>query len=290
MKSKLAAAVVALGVLAAGPAFAWGEVGHKVVALIAWKHLDPAVRAKVEALQADDKDTLTPPDFASRASWADRWDQEHKETAKWHFADVEITDGDMAKACYNFPKLAPGQLASAGPADDCVIDKIPEFAAELHDPTTPEAERILALKYLVHFIGDMHQPMHIADHEDRGGNCILLDDGSGQKRNLHGFWDTGVVKDLGPTPEAIADKLDGAITPEQADAWVKGGPVDWATESFRLAASVAYKLPTLPTCKDTVAPQRLSMSYIQAARPVAAEQLQKAGIRLAASLNAVLGS
>ena len=290
MKSKLAAAVAALGVFAAGPAFAWGEVGHKVVALIAWKHLDPAVRAKVEALLAADKDTLTPPDFASRASWADRWDQEHKETAKWHFADVEITDGDMAKACYNFPKLAPGQLASAGPADDCVIDKIPEFAAELHDPTTPEAERILALKYLVHFIGDMHQPMHIADHEDRGGNCILLDDGSGQKRNLHGFWDTGVVKDLGPTPEAIADKLDGAITPEQADAWVKGGPVDWATESFRLSASVAYKLPTLPTCKDTVAPQRLSMSYIQAARPVAAEQLQKAGIRLAASLNAVLGS
>src|SRR3569623_268219 len=158
MMSMLAAAVVAFGVLAAGPAFAWGEVGHKVVALIAWKHLDPAVRAKVAALLAADKDTLTPPDCASRA---DRWDQEHKETAKWHFADVEITDGDMAKACYNFPKLAPGQLASAGPADDCVIDKIPEFAAALHAPATPEAARILALKNLVHFIDDLHQPMHI---------------------------------------------------------------------------------------------------------------------------------
>src|SRR3569832_446650 len=136
MKSKLAAAVVALGVFAAGPAFAWGEVGHKVVALIAWKHLDPAVRATVAALLAAAKDTLTLPDFAGRARW---------------------------------------------------------------------------------------------------GNCIPRDDGPGQKRNLHGFWDTGAVKDLGPTPEAIADKLDGEITPEQADAWVKGGPVDWATASFRLA-------------------------------------------------------
>jgi hypothetical protein len=290
MKTKLAAVVAALGVLTAGPAFAWGEVGHKVVALIAWKHLDPAVKAKVEALLAADKDILTPPDFASRASWADRWDQEHKETAKWHFADVEITDGDLAKACYGFPKLAPGQLASAGPADDCVIDKIPEFATELHDPATSEAERILALKYLVHFIGDMHQPMHIADHEDRGGNCIPLDDGSGQKRNLHGFWDTGVVKDLGPTPEAIADTLDAAIKPEDAEAWVKGGPVDWATESFRLAVSVAYKLPVMPTCADKAAPQKLELSYIKAARPVAAQQLQKTGIRLAATLNTVLGS
>src|SRR3569623_3726396 len=106
MKSKLAAAVAALGVFAAGPAFAWGEVGLKVETLIAWKHLDPAVRAKVEALLAADKDTLTPPDFASRASWADRWDQEHKETAKWPIADVELTAGAMAKASNNIPKHA----------------------------------------------------------------------------------------------------------------------------------------------------------------------------------------
>jgi hypothetical protein len=285
----VAAPIAALAVCAtASPALAWGEVGHKVTALIAYRHLEPAVRAKVDALLAADTDILTPPDFASRASWADRWDQTHKETAKWHFADVEIGDGDLAKACYNFPKLAAGQAASAGPADDCVVNKIAEFAVELHDPATSQAERILALRYLVHFVGDIHQPLHVADHDDRGGNCILLDDGSGQRRNLHGFWDTGVVKDLGPTPEAIADSLDAKITSAEITAWTQGGPLEWATESFRLSTSVVYKLPALPTCADHTAPMRLEMSYIKTARVIAAEQLQKGGIRLAALLNAIL--
>jgi hypothetical protein len=118
------------------PAFAWGFGGHEVVADIARAELTPAVRAKVDALLASDTDTLTGHDMASEATWADVYrGHGHRETASWHFVDTEI-DGsaDQDAACFGHP--APDQPASAGPAQDCVVDKVREFAAELTAPGT----------------------------------------------------------------------------------------------------------------------------------------------------------
>ena len=290
MRAILSVMAAALLMAAAGPAAAWGDLGHEVTALIAYGRLTPAARAKVDALLAADSDTLTAPDFASRATWADKYRNSHRETANWHFVDIEIDHPDMSSACFGFPVLGPGQPASAGPAQDCVVDKIVEFESELSRPATPPAERVLALKFLIHFVGDLHQPLHASDHNDRGGNCIELSPSQdGRETNLHAYWDTGVVETLGGSAAAITSTLKAQITPSQARAWSAGDPRAWAMESFQLSAKDAYALPSRPTCSDhgSVA---LSAAYQAQARRDAAVQLEKAGVRMAVLLNRALGS
>jgi hypothetical protein len=282
--------VVCAVLAAAGPAAAWGDLGHEVTALIAYRHLAPVARAKVDALLAADTDTLTPPDFASRATWADKYRTGHRETAAWHFVNIELDHPDLASACFGFPALAAGQLASQGPAQDCVVNKIDEFAAELRRPSTPQAERILALKFLMHFVGDLHQPLHAADHDDRGGNCIGLSPSpDGHDTNLHAYWDTGAVEALGGSAGAIAATLDARITPADRTAWSAGTPRTWAMESFQLGREDVYALPSRPTCADhgSVA---LTAAYQATARRDAALQLEKAGLRMAVLINRALDS
>ena len=270
------------------PALAWGDIGHEVAALIAYDHLTPKAKARVDALLAADKDTLTTPDFAARATWADKYREGHRETAAWHFVDIELDHPDLNAACFGFPKLVPGQPASQGPAKDCVVNKIEEFAAELRDPRTPQAEQILALKFLVHFVGDLEQPLHASDHHDRGGNCIGLDPQVGPSKNLHAFWDTAVVESLGSDPPDIAARLERDITPRKASSWTVGWPRSWAGETFAVARRYAYQLPSMPTCDDHGS-VTLSPAYEAQAQRVAAAQLEKAGIRIAAELNRALG-
>jgi hypothetical protein len=281
----------ALGVAAAllgsaGPALAWGDLGHKVTALIAYRHLTPKARTALDALLAADDDPLTPPDFASRATWADKYRNGHRETAAWHFVDIEIDHPDLGAACFGFP--AASQPASAGLAQDCVVDKIEEFESELASKSTPAAERLLALKFLIHFVGDLHQPLHASDHDDRGGNCIGLSPSpGGRDSNLHAYWDTGVVETLGGSANEIAAKLDARISPADVAAWGRGDARSWAMESFRLSVKDVYALPARPTCasRDSVT---LSPAYHAAAARDAAIQLERAGVRMAAVLNRAL--
>jgi hypothetical protein len=281
----------AVAMLGAHTALAWGELGHKVTALIAYRHLTPRARSAVDALLARDADPLTPPDFASRSNWADRYRNTHRETAAWHFVDIEIDRPDLDAACFGFPRLAEGQPASEGPARDCVVNKINEFAAELADPATMPPERLLALKFLIHFVGDLHQPLHAADHEDRGGNCIALSPSpDGHDSNLHAYWDVGAVETTGASADAVAlaDQLDARISAAEARNWSAGTPRDWAMETFALAQRDAYALPARPTCGER-GQVALSDAYRAAARQDAAVQLEKAGIRTAALLNRALG-
>jgi len=270
------------------PAAAWGDLGHEVTALIAYRHLTPSARNGVDALLARDTDALTAPDFASRATWADKFRNDHRETAPWHFVDIEIDQPDLISACFGFPPLAAGHAASQGPSQDCVVDKIEEFAAELQNPAISPAERLLALKFLIHFVGDLHQPLHASDHHDRGGNCIgLAPSPDGHAENLHAYWDTGVVERLGASAKDIAAKLDREITPAQTNAWSRGDARSWAMESFQVARGDAYRLPARPTCSQhgSVA---LSAAYQTVAQRDAAMQLEKAGIRMAFLLNRAL--
>jgi hypothetical protein len=258
--------------LASAHASAWGDWGHRVTALIAYRHLTPKARTALDALLADDGDTLTPADFASRATWADRYRNTHRETAAWHFVDIEIDHPDLAAACV-----------------DCVVNRIDEFAVELHRAAAPLAERLLALKFLIHFIGDVHQPLHAADHHDRGGNCVRLAPPQGHAANLHAYWDVNVVEALGQSPEAIAEKLDGRLTAAEKSEWSRGTARSWAMESFEVGRRDAYALPSLPTCqgRGSVA---LTAEYEAQAQKDAATQLLKAAIRMARVLNEALGS
>ena len=286
--------LLAAVLFAAGPAAAWGDLGHEVTGLIAYRHLTPRARDALDTLLASDADPLTATDFASRTTWADKYRNAHRETAAWHFIDIEIDQPEVAAACFNFPPLAAGQAASTGPAQDCIVNKINEFFAELKNPATPPAERLLALKFLIHFIGDLHQPLHTADHQDRGGNCVALSPSpDGHDNNLHAFWDVGAVEALGHSAAQIAAVLDAQITMVDMQTWDSGDTHSWTMESFALGSKEVYALSqpatALPTCQ---APGAIALSpeYQARAAQDAALQLKRAAIRMAGLLNNALGA
>ncbi|HEY2359095.1 MAG TPA: S1/P1 nuclease [Phenylobacterium sp.] len=274
--------------LAPSSALAWGYEGHKVIAEIARGYLTPAARAKVDALLAADTDPLEPHDLLSAATWADTWRNSHRETSEWHFVDIELDHPDIDAACFGHP--ASARPASAGPAQACLLDRLKAFEAELVDPATPQAERIIALKFVLHFMGDLHQPLHTADHQDRGGNCVRLALGGPRSTNLHSYWDTQVVGELGPDPVALAHQLAMSITPADKALWERGDPNAWAMESYGVAKSVAYRMNPPPGCDRDAAPVALPAGYDAAARMAVAHQLQRAGVRLAVALNRALDS
>ena len=277
--------------------FAWGDEGHEVVGLIADHYLDPAVHDQVTAMLATDTSGLAAgTDIAHEATWADKYRDagdrklHYTETENWHFVDIEI-DGsaNIDAACFQHPAVPAGTAASAGPAKDCSIDKITQFAAELHDPTTAAAERLMALQFLLHFVGDEHQPLHSSDDHDAGGNGKKVKATGLAEGKLHAFWDTQFVQKLpgGTDPNAVATQLIAQITVAQQQQWISGTPSDWAEEAFQLAHDHSYALLPAP---DTTGLYTLSDSYVQDATQVVSTQLQRAGVRLASVLNAALGT
>src|SRR5258708_27238319 len=173
---------LSLAMLAAAPqrASAWGDDGHKTVALIAQHYLTPVAKKEIDAMLAGDTDNLTKHDFASAATWADRYRDEnnrmehYEQTKRWHFVDMEIEGADIGTACFGRFPLPPGKLASNGDPMSCVVDKAKQFADELAAPGTDAEERLFALKFLLHFVGDMHQPLHSSDNNDQGGNSVKV--------------------------------------------------------------------------------------------------------------------
>lgn len=289
MKSAIALGLVILAALPR-PAAAWGDEGHAVVALVAQSFLEPAVRKQVDALLAADTDNLAAHDIASAATWADRYreaniDGSRARTRQWHFTDIEITAPDLDQACFSHPALPPGAVASNGPAADCVVDKIEQFAAELANPRTDPEEQIVALKFLLHFVGDLHQPLHSSDDRDRGGNDKKVSADTMNAGTLHHYWDTEFVGLLETDAKSIAADLLKRISKEQVQKWQSGKPSDWAIETFYVAKADAYGPLPSPWPGGTY---RLRDDYVTKATDDIAAQLSKAGARLAFVLNTAL--
>ena len=138
---------------------------------------------------------------------------------------------------------------------------------------------MLALKFLIHLVGDVHQPLHCVDHEDRGRNELHVRYG-GRPTNLHRVWDTElVIAAGGSNGAALAAQLDRTISAQQAERLARGGPVEWANEAHAAAISIAYG--RLPEGGD----DDLAGAYTETAVPVVDALLQEAGLRLAALLN-----
>jgi hypothetical protein len=272
---------------------AWGDEGHEIVGLIAEHYLTPTVHARVQALLATDDSGLTARDIAHEATWADKYRDSDRDgsrrryygTHKWHFVDLELDSVDLNRACYGRPPLSEGLPASRGPEDDCIVDKIEEFQAELRNPRTEPRERLLALQFLLHFVGDLHQPLHAADDHDQGGNREIVSAPGIRTDNLHHDWDTEFVARLGAGETDIADRLIAGITDADRRRWMHGTPVDWALETFSVAKTHAYGLLPAPT---TAHHHELAESYVVDATGITAEQLSKAGVRLAFVLNQAL--
>ena len=270
--------------------FAWGDEGHEIVGLIAAHFLTPEVKQQVDAMLGADTDGLTTHDVAAEATWADKFRDSDRNTTKvhynqthnWHFVDIELAQPDLDSACNGHPPVPSGTPASLGPEVDCVVDKIDEFAAELQAGNTSPAERLAALKFLLHFVGDIHQPLHASDDHDQGGNAKRVSAKGFKAGNLHHFWDTEFVQQLGTDPQTVANQLIGRISNADATQWSAGTPSDWALESFQVAKTgVSGTLPA-PT---TTGSYRLPTTYVKAADQTVATQLSKAGVRLAAVLN-----
>lgn len=309
MRNHVISALAVCGLLALTltptPGFAWGDEGHMIIAKIALVRLSSsqdstdsvaALRA-VNALLKSDHDKLTASDFVSRATWADKYrdsdrnTQEktrYKATRRWHFADIEIDGADFSKACPADPSV-PQRQASARQPDDCVVNKINQFVAELRDAATPAAERKLALKFLLHFVGDLHQPLHSSDHHDAGGNQLPVY----YKRrttpdNLHSYWDKDLVAKLGTDANKVGAALNRDITAQQEHDWAAGTPKDWALDAFAKSRSVAYDFSGehQDTHDHGGTAVYLDDTYGVRALPIVKEQLSKAGVRLAETLKA----
>ena len=295
MLGRLPQALLLLGVCALigwpRGARAWGDEGHAIVALIAEHYLAPHARAQVRALlEGDHSGLVTDRSIASESVWADRYRDSDRDTTRvryeatrqWHYIDIEIDSPEVGRACFGHPTIAAGVAASAGPAQDCVADKIDQFEAELKDPHTPIDERRLALQFLLHFVGDLHQPLHASDERDQGGNLEQVQAAGLPPANLHRYWDVEFVEGLGSDPRRVAAELIARIDAADIQDWEKGTTSDWALESYAVGKAVAYgRLPAPITKHHYVLPA----DYVQSALSAVDLQLRRAGVRLAWVLN-----
>jgi hypothetical protein len=235
-----------------------------LVARLAEARLTAGARAKVVEILGPGA-TL-----ASISSWPDEIRRARAETGHWHYTDIPIDRPhlDMQLDC---------------PAGDCAIAKIEDFQKVLGDPAAPPQERREALMFVVHFVGDMHQPLHSADNKDKGGNDVRADF-FGKATNLHSVWDSGLLTRMGGEDELFA-RFSRDLTPGREKKWARGTVQEWADEAHRAAQKIVYgKLPKVAAD----APEPIGEAYERAADPLIRQQIEKAGVRLATLLNAAL--
>lgn len=264
-------AILALG-LQCGSAHAWGDEGHKIVCEIAFRLAQPDTRAAVRKLIRSDTEFDT---FSESCVFPDH----PRKRAPEHFI--------------NLPRNSPGLASDDCPAaEKCVLSAILDDSKNLASKFTKKADRLLALKFLGHWVGDIHQPLHVSFEDDRGGNNITV---SGEcSGKLHSTWDTCLVESaVGTDFSDAADELIDAITPEMTTKWNASEPREWANESFAIAeaAKTAYCVKHGASC-DLPNPAHITVdaAYLAANKPVVREQLQKAGVRLARLLDTAFGN
>ncbi|SRR6266568_1651569 len=270
---------VLLALIPCEQAHAWGQEGHSIVAEIAQRRLDAAVRDKINVLLSSELPGLKDAQIslASIASWADDYRAKHDETRNWHFVDIPYDRNTYIALldCALDPKYG-----------DCIINAIERAGATLEDCTRPSADRVAALKFLVHFIGDLHQPLHATSRidpetgkDDRGGNevdVLFL----GQQTNLHAVWDTRLIMhkvyDWGEYVRLLETEW---LPGKDIAALQAGDPITWALAAHKAAHDVAYNYRP-----DRV----LDEEYFRDSIWVVDQQLALAGIRLARALNETL--
>jgi hypothetical protein len=291
-------------------AHAWGCRGHETVAFLAQKHLTPEAQHMVDALLSANPidphlkrfcgDTGLPP-FVDSATWADDERSQDPSTGPWHFIDIPLG-------------AAPGQVKQFCGAGGCVTQAITDQLAILKDKSASGAKRAAALRFIIHFVGDLHQPLHATTNDDRGGNCVPVkyfgrnpkDRNNSYTPNLHHIWDTEILERqmAGADAQEFADTLDATFAGSFA-GWLQGGMQleNWASEGHQHAVDTVYgdlpkkiavepDVPVNSCADDNNIGQRmlhkhivLDTVYQDDAVPVVEERLAQAGVRLAMIVN-----
>lgn len=244
------------------PAWAWGRDGHRAAARLAETRLTPEARAII-------RDLLEPGEsLADASTWADENVRTIPGSGPWHYVNVPIT-----------AERYSDRYCSGGV---CVVSKIAEFRKILADPTASKRSRRMALRFVVHLVEDLHQPLHVGDRRDRGGNGLQVQFPRNRSTNLHSVWDSGLFREAFRNERALSEAiLDLARRPE-AQGWLGGSVEDWANESLE-AARQAYAVPG--SSDQLRSGARLGREYLDANLPLAMERLAKSGVRLSEVLN-----
>ncbi len=268
-------AAILLVIVSAISSCAWGPEGHRIVGDIARERLTPSARAHVKELLGNDN-------LAGVSVWADEIKSERQETFGWHFVDIPADASGFSEArdC-NRPN--GNHEYKQQDHHNCVVDRITMFSRVLADGNAPKKDRIEALKFLVHFVGDVHQPMH-AIGDARGGNDIhVIEFGSVQcgkhACNLHFAWDIGLIEHTALSQRQYVGRLDQFIASRGLSSQAHGTPAEWANESFQLAKKVWLN--------DGGA---VDESYFKNDIGVVDRRLALAGVRLAVLINWALGN
>jgi len=277
--------------IAASPAYPWWETGHEVVARIAVTELTPAARTRIAHILNMPASTEALSNALAQAStWADETKSETR-TGEWHFIDLTLQDtrSDLPKRCPD---------ANCAPARIAIFEKI----LASHGARISRWNDLDSLRYLVHFVGDIHQPLHAISDADLGGNCERLDPPIDNARNLHALWDGGIINQMNPNDRSLAADIEaheiaGMTAADRAEI-LRGNQDDWVWESHLLAERVVYRRLHIPM-EPPIFPQSCQVApsdivnfhpvingmYLNDMKQIIRMQLAKAGLRLAKLLN-----
>ena len=252
----LCRAGVVWGLLSINLAYGWGPQGHRVVGTIAEFHLAPEKKIIAEEFNINN--------LADIAIWADKIRRNRKHENPWHYTNVK--EGEWTYV-----------ISRDCPKRNCVIEKIKNFSSVLTNVELPLKRRKVALKYLAHFVGDVHQPLHLGNLKDRGGGKIRLTY-LGKNVTLHYLWDGGMIDWKKGSLLKYAAHLYTQVQDLEKSKWLHFKVNDWADESRSLALKYAYPLEN----------NELSKTYISKGREILDQRMVQAGIRLADLLNQLL--
>lgn len=266
--------LAASAALLSSPAYAWGKTGHRVVAAIAQTQLSGIARANIEQILGHGENLVDAANWPDemRSAPGEFW---QKTATPWHYVTLN------------------GQVYDHAPPEGDALEALARFTGILRNPTASLADRQMALRFVVHLVGDLHQPLHVGKCCDRGGNDVKVS-WFGHPSNLHSVWDSQLVDDEQLSFSELADKLERHMSSQDVIRWGDINPRDWVSESAEIRDTL-YPLPPKPVPGEEAksaqaAVPDLSYSYAYRFKPVMEQRLSQAGVRLAAYLNAIFAS
>lgn len=238
----------------------WGVTGHRTIGKIAENHLSTKAKAAVRELLGSES-------LADVSTWADevRSQPEMKRTGPWHYLDLPLG--------LSYPEF---QKQVEGMTVENVYSALLKCEHELTSPEMTREQKVQALKFIVHFVGDLHQPMHVSRAEDKGGNTIQLNY-EGQGINLHSLWDTYLLEHQGLSYEQLAEKYDH-VSEQQIKQWQSDPLMKWIWESYQISSKLYAEV-------DAMKGRSIDETYYKAHIGIIGTRIQQAGIRLAGVLN-----